>query len=486
MAASSIRLGILLATCVAMILSAADDPAAAIDRLNTARHALPPRCSDAVFLRRLHLDAGATLPSFATVREFLADRHPDKRERAIDSVLASPAYADWWAWHWSDLLRVKAEFPSNLWPLGAVATHRWLRQGADLPYDRFVAGLVAANGSAFRDGAVGFYRAIPERTPAYHAEAVALVFLGRRYDTPPPPGFAACFAGLAFKATGEWKEEIVWWNPAQIPAGTPPPCAPDGTALAVTPGGDPRPALATWLAGAGGLDLARACANRTWAWLMGRGLVEPVDDLRADNPASDPALLDHLAGILRESAWDHRALMRAILRSQAWQAKAGVPGGYAIRRLPAEVLLDALSGATGSPERWVSQIPEPFTVIPGLPAVALPDGSISCTFLEAFGRPGRASALAGERSDAPSVLQAQRLLNSEHMQQKIARSPWLKRLAGERNDPADELWLRILCRPPGDAERARCTAVLAGGERRAALDDLVWALLNTSEFSTAH
>jgi len=464
---------ILLAFCLAVGLGAAE----------TEKN--PARCDDATFLRRLHLDASGCLPPYQALKGFLADRRPDRRERAIDALLASPAYADWWAWRWSDLLRVKAEFPSNLWPLGAVATHRWLRQSAALPYDRFVTALVTANGSGFSDGVVGFYRAIPERTPGYYADAVALVFLAQRSDAAPAPAFAACFAGLAFKPTGAWKEEILWWNPALIPAGTPAPAAPDGTPLAVAAGADPRPALAAWLTGPGRQDLARALANRTWAWLNGRGLVEPVDDLRPGNPPSDPALLDQLAATLIDSGWDHRALLRAILRSATWQAEAG-NSGYAIRRLSAEVLLDALSSATGSADRWTSQIPEPFTVIPALPAVALPDGSISNTFLETFGRPGRSSALAAERSDAPSVLQAQRLLTSEQVQQKIVRSGWLKRLAGESTDPADELWLRILCRPPTAAERARCAVALAGGERRAALDDLAWALLNTTEFSTAH
>jgi hypothetical protein len=475
------RSALLLAAILALA-GAGEDPVVGLDRA-----AVAAVCDDATFFRRLHLDAAGVLPSPQSVRAFLTDRKPDRRERAIDGLLASPAYADWWAWRWSDLLRVKAEFPSNLWPLGAVATHRWLRQGAALPYDRFVAGLVTASGSGFRDGAVGFYRAIPERTPHYAAEAVELVFLGRRHDGPPDPAFTACFAGLAFKATGEWKEEILWWNPALIPAGTPAPCAPDGSPLGVAAGADPRPALAAWLSGPGRLELARALVNRTWSWLTGAGLVEPVDDLRAGNPPSDPALLDHLAGVLIDAGWDHRALMRAILRSRTWQAAAGGPEGYRIRRLSAEVLLDALSSATGSAERWTSPIPEPFTVIPALPAVALPDGSISCTFLEVFGRPGRASALAAERSDAPSVLQAQRLLTSTQVQQKIARSGWLKRLAGETTDPADELWLRFLCRLPDAAERARCAAALAAApDRRSALDDLAWALLNITEFSTAH
>lgn len=476
------------------------DPAQRIDELVAARLArdglaLPERCDDATFIRRLGLDALAVLPTPQITQVFLEARNADKRDRAIDRALARPEHADWWAWRWSDLLRVKAEFPSNLWPLGAAVTHRWLRQTMidGLPYDRFVAGLVAANGSGFRHGPANFYRAVSERTSQAMADTVALVLLGRRIDAAgrdreAQQGFAACFAGVAFKPTREWKEEIVLWDAAAIPPGTPAPCAPDGTPLAVEPGADARPALAAWLTGPGRLELARAQANRTWTWLTGRPLIDPVDDLRSDNPPWCPELLDHLAQVLIEANWDHRVLVRAILRSQTWQARAGVPGGYPIRRLEAEVLLDALCLVTASGERWVSQIPEPFTVVPPgqVRAVALPDGSISSTFLEVFGRPARTTPLAAERSAAPSVLQAQRLLNSPQVQQKIVASGPLKKLADSEEDLVPALYLRILCRLPDADERAACAAAIAGRARAEAVADLAWALINTTEFSTAH
>lgn len=499
------RRGAPVAACLVLVALLASplpgaDPAARIDELVAARLArdgivLPPPCDDATFLRRLCLDVLAILPPPAVGQRFQADGDPARREAAIDRALARPEHADWWAWRWSDLLRVKAEFPSNLWPLGAVATHRWLRQSmlADLRFDAFAAALVTASGSGFRHGPVNLYRAVSERTPEAMAEAVALVLLGTRIEEAGwPPGiergFAACFAGIAFKPTGEWKEEVVLWDPSAVPAGTPPPCAPDGTPLAVEAGADPRPALAAWLSGPGRLHLARAMANRTWTWLTGRGLVVPVDDLRPGNAPWCPELLDHLAGVLIGSGWDHRALVRTILRSRTWQARSGVPGGYPIRRLDAEVLLDAVCQVTGVGERWVSQIPEPFTVIPdgAVRAVALPDGSISCTFLEVFGRPPRATALDAERSSAPSVLQAQRMLNSPQVHGKLSASAFLRRLAGGSDDPVPALYERILCRAPDADERRIAAAALAGRSRAEAVMDLAWVLINSTEFATAH
>ncbi len=175
-------------------------------------------CSDAVFLRRVYLDVIGTLPTVDEARAFLTDKDPDKRDKLIDALLQRPEFADFWAMKWSDLLRVKAEFPINLWPNAAQAYHRWIRNAlrTNMPYDRFVRELLTSSGSNFRVPQVNFYRAMQSRDPKGIARSVALTFMGTRVDHWPEErlaGMAAFFTKVAYKPTGEWKEEIVIFDP---------------------------------------------------------------------------------------------------------------------------------------------------------------------------------------------------------------------------------------------------------------------------------
>ncbi|MCK6487918.1 MAG: DUF1553 domain-containing protein, partial [Planctomycetes bacterium] len=264
---------------------------------------------------------------------------------------------------------------------------------------------------------------------------------------------------------------------------------PDGAALAVAPGEDPRRACAAALIA--DPRCAQALANRAWRWLVGRPLAAPLDAWAA--PA-EPALLAVLADDLRAHGLDPRRLWRVILRSRAYQAAASDDGAgdplaattYRLHLLDAEALLDAINAATGSGERYVSQIPEPFTVLPwDQRAVALADGSISLPFLELFGRPARASGLDDERTVPPSDLQAQHLLNANHIQGKL-QGRWADALLKLGDKAIDELWLRCLSRLPGDGERAAAAAHLAEHPGAGGFADLAWALLNTVEFRCAH
>lgn len=498
--------------CAAPALSpyetaAASTPRSRIDELvqaDLASLGLAPAapCSDAVFVRRAFLDVIGTLPTADEARAFLADRAADKRAALIDRLLAREEFTDYWAMLWSDTLRVKAEFPVNLWPNAAQCYHHWIRDAMHdgLPLDQFARELLTANGSNFRVGPVNFWRASANRQPAGLARVVALTFLGERVETWPPEklaAFAPLFSQLTTKGTREWKEEIVYFD-AALPS---PPAAtrfPDGSPVTLAAGQDPRAAFADWLLRADNPRFARALANRIWSWVFGRGMVHPADDLRPDNPPSNPALLDHLAASLVAHRYDLRAFLREVLNSQTYQDSSLAPTDdpraashfafYVPRRLDAEVLADAINQVTGTNENYTSAIPEPFTFIPAEQrAIALPDGSITSAFLEKFGRPTRDTGELAERI-ATTTTAAQRLhlLNSTHIQRKLTRGPALAALL-RRKQPVDELYLTFLSRPPTPAERDAVARYLRdhAQARRASLD-VAWALLNSDEFLLRH
>ncbi|MDO8348840.1 MAG: DUF1553 domain-containing protein [Planctomycetota bacterium] len=464
--------------------------------------ALP--CSDAVFLRRAWLDVTGTLPRPAEARAFLADPSPGKRAALVDALLGRPEFVDYQAMKWCDLLRVKAEFPINLWPNAVQAYARWIHDSlrADLPYDRFVRALLLATGSNFRAPEANFLRAVPDKTPPGLARAAALTFLGSRLATWPrdrQEGLARCFSGVAYKNTLEWKEEIVFFDDRWA-AGTKGPVTvmlPDGTVAPVTAGTDPRTLFADWLVQEPSRWLARCHCNRIWYWLFGRGLVHEPDDLRTDNPPSHPELLDWLAAEFVRAGYDSRHVFRLILNSATWQ-RSSIPASrdpaaaanfahQALRRFEAEVLIDAICQITGTTEQYGSPIPEPFTIVPpGTRAIALGDGSTTSAFLELFGRPPRDTGLAAERDNRPTAEQRLHLLNSSHVRGKFenGRRPALGR--GER--AIDELYLTFLSRLPttDEVERIREHARTNKLDPQQTARDVAWALLNSAEFLYRH
>jgi hypothetical protein len=464
-------------------------------------------CSDAVFIRRVFLDLIGTLPTASETRAFLQDSAPDKRAAVIDRLLERPEYADYWAMKWGDVLRIKAEFPMNLWPNAAQAYHRWVYQAVrdNLPFDRFAHELLTASGSNFRVGPVNFYRAVPSREPEVIARAVALTFLGERAERWPEArlaGFAMCFRSVGYKATGEWKEEIVYFDPTRLPAGgRSAAILPDGTTQLISADRDPRAAFADWLATPANPWFARAAANRIWSWLLGRGIVHEPDDFRADNPPANPALLDAVTAEFVRAKFDVKHLIRVITNSQTYQlsslAHSTAPAAeanfafYAPRRIDAEVLIDALNAITGTSESYTSATPEPYTVMPDRQrAVALPDGSITSTFLEIFGRSARATGLACERNNGITAPQRLQLLNSTQMLRKLEQGPELAALFRGRQprEVIDQLYCAILSRPATAEERS--TALAHATEQkldaRTAGLDLAWALINSAEFLHQH
>ena len=480
-----------------------DRPAAAdtrIDRLVFAKLGKlgvePVLCSDAVFVRRAYLDIIGVLPTADEARAFILD--PDaknKRLVLVDHLLERPEFADYWAMRWSDVLRIKAEFPVNLWPNAAQAYHRWVHASLveNKPYDRFVRELLTSSGSNFRVAPVNFYRAVQNRTPEGIAGAVALTFMGVRTDgwsSNQVAGMAAFFSQIGYKPTSEWKEENVFWDPvgastmranvapgrdAIVSTNPPPPAGvlptnrppvvavfPDGTKVKLPADKDPREVFADWLISPRNPWFAKAIANRVWYWLLGRGIIHEPDDIRPDNPPSNPELLAYLEKEFVSSRYDLKHLYRIILNSSTYQfssmSKSKDPkaaelfASYPLRRLDAEVLIDAINGITGTTDLYTSPIPEPFTYIPeDMKAVQIADGSISSPFLTMFGRTARATGMENERDNRPMPAQWRHMLNSSHIQRKIETGPGLRPFFESKRaskEQLDLLYLTILSRFP--------------------------------------
>jgi hypothetical protein len=500
----------------------------------------PALCSDAVFIRRAYLDLTGKLPSAEEAKAFI--RSPDKNKRValIDRLLDQSAHVDYWAMRWSDILRVKAEFPVKVWPNAAQAYYRWVWESIaqNKPYDQFARELLTSSGSNFRVGPVNFYRAIQEKTPEGITAAVGVTLMSTRVHLWPAgrrAGMAAFFSQVGYKPTSEWKEEIVFWDPLHsvtLPGSTAPgidavaksvtvtnqipqalskpvsengPLAavfPDGTKITIPPDRDPREVFADWLIRPENPWFARAIVNRTWAWAMGRGIIYEPDDVRDDNPPSNPELLAYLQQELVSSRYDLKHLKRLIFTSSAYQfssiprfkgpeARANF-ASYLLRRVEAEVLIDALNNITGSSDLYTSAVPEPFSYIPSdMSAVALADGSITSSFLALFGRSSRSTGMEGERVNELASTQWLYMLNSGQIQAKLQSGPKLAAMlaaGGKTNEIAERLYLTILSRFPTDAdvkaiEEYAKTGVTNG---RDVWVDLAWALINSPEFLLRH
>jgi len=534
--------------------SAALKPESEIDKLvfrNLGKLGLPSPglCSDAVFVRRAYLDVIGTLPTAAAARKFILDTNPNKRGDLIDQLLERDEFATYWAMKWSDILRVKAEFPVNLWPNAAQAYHRWILASiaANKPYNQFVRELLTSSGSNFRVGPVNFYRAVQNRTPEGLASTVALTFMGTRIESWPADrrdGMKEFFSQVGYKPTSEWKEEHVFWDPlgaSTIPGNFAPgkaavtaigqstnkvtqseiaarpntgpraPTFPDGTKIELESDRDPREAFADWLITAKNPWFTRNIANRVWSWLLGRGLVHEPDDIREDNPPSNPELLAYLEKELIAGHYDLKHLYRLILNSRTYQFSA-LPrssspqaeanfANYPLRRLDAEVLIDAINQITGTTDLYTSPIPEPFTYIPeDMPAVGIADGSITSPFLALFGRSARATGMENERNNNLVPAQRLHLLNSSHIQRKLEQGPKLRAIFSSRQPPQkiiDELYLTILSRFPTPDEVGTAMAYSSSPpaskstsanpqKRREDGVDIAWALINSTEFLFRH
>lgn len=499
-------------------------------------------CDDATFIRRLYLDLLAIPPTSAEARAFVADMAPDKRTRLVEEVLARPELADHWALLWSDLLRNEEKV---LDARGVDVFHAWLRDRfADgTPLDKLARSIVESRGSTYQNPPANYYRAC--RTPAARGETTAQVFLGVRlqcaqchnhpfdrwtqddyYD------WGAVFARVDYEIVennrqdkldqhefaGEQivvlKPEGTLPNPRTQRDASPrllgaemPPLAADA---------DPLVRLGEWLTGPDNRQFSRVMANRIWAQVMGRGLVEPVDDFRVTNPPSHPELLEMLTDELIASGHDLRHLLRNICTSRAYgrsslptASGAGDLLNYSharVERLPAETLLDAQSAALDAPLRFAGHSE-------GLRAGQLPgvrrsgrrgrDATVDDQFLLAFGKPLRLLACECERSNETTLKQALVLVAGASLERQLtapqgrvgrlarrlddaSQAAPARDIAGERRAVVDELYWSVVGRAPTPTELDSALRLLAELDARPALEDLAWGLINSKEFLFRH
>ncbi|MCA8992194.1 MAG: DUF1553 domain-containing protein [Planctomycetaceae bacterium] len=463
------------------------------------------------FLRRAYIDIIGRMPTSAEARAYLDDTSPSKREYLVDHLLNSPEYAEHWANKWADLLR------PNPYRVGIKTTLNydlWIRESfrKNKPYDQFVYELITAQGSTFRDGNVTLYR--DRRSPDELTTIVSQLFLGIRLECAKchhHPNevfgqedfyqFAAYFAKVGRKGTGlsppiSGSEEFVFASdkgevrhPLTDEVLEPKPLF--GEARTAEPNEDLRVPLAEWMTSKENPFFAQTMANRIWADLMGRGLVEPVDDLRATNPAVNAPLLTALGQEFSEQGYDIKKLIRRIVLSDAY-ALSSVPNernvvdtrSYSRRyrqRLRAEVLLDSIARITGVPESFSAMPPESE-------ARELWTHRISSLFLDAYGRPDPNQDPPCERMEEPTVVQTLHLMNSEQLFQKVTSDKGqAKELAASERPPAElveEMYLSIYSRRPSPEELQTAIKLFEneGADRRRLTEDFMWALMNTPEF----
>jgi len=494
---------------------------------NLKRIGIPPSevCDDATFLRRVSLDVAGRLPTEEEARAFLGNQDPGKRDAVIEALLRSSGYADFFAGKWAMLLHNKRDLVSDT--VSNFAFHSWIRDALldNTPYDVLVRDLLASTGEIGTNPAVAWIKRVKE--PQQQIEDVAQLFLGvrmqcaqchhhpfERWAQRDYYSLGAFFSQIGRKPSSTPEEEVIFHKRgiAQaenkktkqqvLPAGL------GGKTLEIAPDEDPRLRLAEWMRDKTNPFFAKALANRYWKHFFRRGLVDPEDDIRETNPPTNPELLDALASSFLQSGYDLKALIRTITQSTAYQLSS-VPNAhngvdqqnfsrYYPRRLPAEVLLDAIDGLTGMPTSF-PDLP------PGTRAVSLPDNSYNRTtaLLKVFGRPEALSVCECERVDAASLAQSLHLLNSPDIKSKLSgatgRAERLVKAAGTDADKIRILYFTAFSRPPSPEEVREAEEYLvrpltdARGEpvdslkaKRTSLEDLIWALMNAKEFFYNH
>ena len=471
-------------------------------------------CSDSEFMRRLYLDATGFLPKAEEVEAFLKDRSSSKRAKLVEKVLDTPEFADMLAMRLSDILRIKSEFPSNLWPNAAQAYYTWLRDAIanGMPYDVMAREMLLSSGSNFKNPPVNFYRAVNVKNADNYAEAAALVFMGVRTNcikchahpgeswTPEDNAkLASFFKHLNFKKSKEWKEEILTLdlsktvekgNSEQLNYVF-------GEALRCPSGADTREAFADWLLTKKNPYFSKAVVNRIWFWIFSSGLQNPADDIRPNKGLINEKILAHLEEVFKESDFDLKSVYREIFLSNTYQRSSKPNASNADdlllfshhipSRIEAEYLNDIISANLGVYQAFKSITPEPYAFWPeDFKAIKLHDGSVSNPFLTLFGKPGRNSSHLNDRSNQVSMQQILHLAGSANINQKLDRSQFLKSLAGSKiqnRDKIKTLYLSFLTRHPTQREYEICLKYFESGKAPLeALKDLTWAILNSKEF----
>lgn len=479
-------------------------------------------CSDEVFVRRVYLDITGTLPDPKTVTAFVADKDAAKRDKLVDELLETPDYAYFFANKWADILRVKRRQQPNR-AYGTFAFHTWIREsiGTDKPYDEFARDILVAIGDESKSPPTVWYKEV--RTPESFVDDVSQVFLGQRlacaqchhhpfekWTQDDYWGIAAFFGRVGFKPVTtpgvanqqnpQNQKQILFVRSAgavqnKRTGQTAPMKALDSDPMTAGTDEDPRAKFAEWMTAPKNPFFARAIANRYWAHFFGRGIVDPIDDMRVTNPPSNPELLDALVANLVENKFSLKALIKTICKSRTYQLAAEPNefnrgdkqsfARYYPKRLQAEVLFDAVAKLTNSP-----------TAFPGLPtdkfapnrAIMLPDESFASYFLDVTGRPQRISACECERVNEASLAMTLHLLNSQEVQDKIARAGGrADQLAKDPRPDAEkvtELFLLATGNKPTQEKLDLALDHIAKHEKstKIAYENIIWALLNTKGF----
>jgi hypothetical protein len=470
-------------------------------------------CGDGEFIRRVCLDLCGKLPGPDQVRAFLDDRRPDKRARLVERCLKDPGYAAYFALRWGSILRNTAK-QGGLSEQAAYAFHDWLRDriARNVPYDQFVRGILTATGDWNDCPPVNWYWQMSGEPLHQPTADTAQVFLGvrlqcarchhhpyERWSQDDYFGLAGFFARLGRKDI----EDVPSFFPERQPTTgevhplTGQPIQPKllgGPVLNVPAEGDPREKLVDWMVRPDNPFFAKAFCNRVWSHLFGRGLIDPVDDIRATNPASNPELLDALARDFRDHHFDVKHLIRTICNSRTYQLSS-TPNEYNRhdrqnharyypKRLIAEVLLDVLDQTCGTRTEF-NKMPKTAR------AVDLPHEAFDAFFLDVFERPSRISACECARGSGASLSQVLHLSNSQEIEDKIAADNGrVAGLVAKKMPPEsviEELYLAALARKPTPEERKKVAEYMAKRpDLRRCLEDVLWTLLNSPEFLFNH
>ncbi len=483
---------------------------AVFSKLNRMRIRPSDRCSDREFIRRVYLDVVGVLPTPDAVMRFLAAPEKGRREQVIDELLAQPEFYDFWALKFADILRSNGRL---IQPKGAYVFHRWIRSSLerDIPLNEFVRELLTAEGSTFKNPASNYYRI--SRDPESAVETTAQLFLGvriqcakchnhpfERWTQDDYYGFAAFFSQVGHKKGNLPDEEIVFASGSgevrqprtgkkMTPKALGGPAFEDSSAQH-----DRRTRLASWLASADNPFFAKSLVNRIWFHLMGRGIVEPVDDFRDSNPASNDELLEGLTAEFVKGGYHLKPLIRTVLRSRTYQLSATTNtlnvddslyfSHCQTKLLPAEVLLDAISTVTGTSTK--------FDGLPtGARACQIPDGKMDNPFLKTFGRPARELACECERESESNLSQALQLIGGSTVNGKLrdegGRMAQLAKSGKTPEQVTRELYLAAPLRDPAPSEMDAAVKHLSSAkDRRQAIEDLGWVLINSKEFLFRH
>lgn len=477
-------------------------------KLEKLRLTPSPICSDEEFLRRVTVDITGVLPTEEEYKEFTAEMAGDKRKQLVNKLLDRKEFSEIWAMKWADLLMIKSK--NEVSYKAAFLYNSWLtnRIAANEPIDKIFRDLLSASGGVFDVPATNYYQVENDRLKL--AENTAQVFMGirtqcaqchnhpfDRWTMDDYYGFAAFFSQIGRKQGEDYRQTIIFnsgGGEVNHPVGgaVVPPKFLGGTRPDVA-GKDRRVVLAEWITSSENPFFAVSVANRVWAHFTGVGIVDPVDDFRVSNPASNPELLEELAKKLREYKFDFKQLVRDICSSETYQRSVTTNEtnvtdlrNYShaiVRRIPAESMLDCVS--------QVTQTKEKFRGLPlGARAVQIADGATSNYFLTTFGRSARTTVCACEASTDPSLSQALHLVNGNSVNGKIAQGKFVKECLdqGLAHDVIiEKIYVRCLARKPTEEEKANLVKTVAESPNpNQGLEDVFWAVMNSREFIFNH